>query len=93
MNTMITNYNNYIAVTVALGMIVVAVALSWLLLRTGQGYPPSKVDAEETHYAGIVGEAGGPINAFLWIQFLFFAVWLVVYLVQHRAEFAILFYH
>jgi hypothetical protein len=73
------------------GIAVSVVILTWLVLRSGHGYSVSDTEAHASDYAGEIKEGHGGLTLFLWLSFASIIVWTVVYLVQHAAEFNVIF--
>ena len=80
-----------VSVTVVLGIIAIAILLLVLLLRSGHGYSVNDAESHASEYGGVIREGHGGMTSFLWVLFIFMAIWTVVYFIQHAAEFAIIF--
>jgi hypothetical protein len=77
----------YLVIAVAVSVVI----LTWLILRSGQGYSVHDTEAHSTNYADIIKEGHGGLTLFLWLSFLAIIVWTVVYLMQHWSEFSVIF--
>jgi hypothetical protein len=82
---------NAFSITVALGSITIFVVLFALLMRSGHNYTVNDTEAHATDYGGVIREGHGGMTSFLWVMFIFMAIWTVVYFIMHAAEFAVLF--
>ena len=80
-----------LSLAVALGSITIFVILMILLIRSGHRYSVEDAEAHAQNYAGVIREGYGGMTAFLWVLFIFMAVWTVVYFIQHTAEFGVWF--
>ena len=77
----------WLVIAVALSVII----LTWLALRSGKGYSVHDTEAHSTDYAGEIKEGHGGMTLFLWVSFITIFIWCIVYLVQHAAEFSVIF--
>ncbi len=64
--------------------------LSYIAVKSGEGYPPERAEMEAESYAGIISEAKGRITPFLYITYAAVLLWSLVYLYLHAKEFAAL---
>ena len=69
---------------------VLAFSLLLILLIRGSKYSVSDTQAHSTDYAGAIKEGHGPMTSFLWLLFAAMFVWVIVYVVMHWSEFAII---
>jgi hypothetical protein len=77
-------------------VIIVAVSvvvITWLILRSGQGYSVNDSEAHAVDYADEIKEGHGGMTLFLWLSFLAILIWTVVYLVQNASQFSVIFSH
>jgi hypothetical protein len=77
-------------------VIIVAVSvvvITWLILRSGQGYGVHDTEAHAVSYADDVKEGHGGMTLFLWVSFIAIIIWCIIYLVQHASEFSVIFNH
>jgi hypothetical protein len=70
---------------------VIFVILTWLALRSGQGYSVHDTEAHSSNYADIIKEGHGGLTLLLWVCFITILIWTIVYLVQHWSEFSVIF--
>jgi hypothetical protein len=77
-------------------VIVVAVSvvfITWLILRSGNGYSVHDTEAHAVNYANEIKEGHGGMTLFLWLSFLAIIIWTIIYMVQHAGEFSVIFNH
>jgi len=74
---------------ITIGSVLCFTILIILLIR-GSKYSVSDTQAHSTDFAGIIQEGHGGMTAFLWLLFAGMFVWVIVYLIIHWHEFAII---
>jgi hypothetical protein len=67
------------------------VFITWLILRSGNGYSVHDTEAHAVNYADEIKEGHGGMTMFLWLSFLAIVIFVIIYLVQHAGEFSVIF--
>jgi hypothetical protein len=61
-----------------------------ILLISGSRYSSADAEKHATDYAGVIREGHGPVTVFLWTIYIGLSAWMIVYLVLHWHEFAVI---
>jgi len=77
----------YIYVTLA--VIAAGSILMYLMVRSSDEFSIEETENNADEFAGVIRDSHGPVTSWLWVAYIVMVIWLIAYVIQHSAEFAL----